>query len=124
MMYHRGRRLQSGRGLGSIFGGLMRGLLPVAKTAINTVGRMARTNTGKVVGRALKDAALKGTLDILEGRKVGETAKQHLKQATKDIVTQAAAINERKRRKGSKPRMNKKPRRQARKPPRSTSPMF
>lgn len=117
-MYHRGRRIQAGRGLGSIFGGLMRGLLPAAKAAVHTIGRVAKSNTGKAVGRALKDAALKGTLDVLEGGKVGDTAKRRLKQATKEIVKEAVHVNERKR-KGSRPRYRTK-----RKAPRSQSPMF
>lgn len=125
MMYHRGHRIQAGQGLGSIFRSVMRGLIPVAKATAQTVGRVAKSRTGKAVGRALKEAALNTTLDVIEGEKVGASAQQRLKKATKDLVQHAVKVNERKRKRTRPAPPVQTPKRRRRPPPkRSKSPLF
>ncbi len=90
MNFHRGAPIQQGAGLGSIFSGLFRTLVPVAKTAAKTVGKIAKSKGVRSAGRYLKKeatrAALDSALEALEGKKVGTAAKRRLKTATKNIL--------------------------------------
>ena len=90
MNYHRGPRWQQGAGIGSLFSGIFRGLMPVAKSAISTIGKVAKSNVVKSAGRTLKKAALETALDALDNKPVGERAKQRLKTATRSILLNAA----------------------------------
>ena len=94
MNYHRGVRWQQGSGIGSLFSGIFRGLMPVAKSAIKGIGRIVKSDAVKAAGRTLKKeatkAAVETAIDALEGRPVGTRAKERLKTATKGILLQAA----------------------------------
>ena len=90
MNYHRGPRWQQGAGIGSLFSGIFRGLMPVAKSAISTIGKVARSNVVKSAGRTLKKAAIETALDALDNKPVKEGAKQRLKTATRRILLNAA----------------------------------
>ena len=106
MRYHRGPVIQQGAGLGSIFSGLIRTLVPVAKGAVKSIGLIVKSDGAKSVGRYLKKkatrAAIDTALEALEGRPVGKAAKNRLKTATKNILLsgrQAVAAKSNKRRK-------------------------
>ena len=94
MNYHSGLRWQPGSGIGSLFSGIFRGLMPVAKSTIKTIGRVARSAPVKSVGKALKKevtkAAVETAIEALEGQPVGRKAKQRLKSATRGILLNAA----------------------------------
>ena len=90
MNYHRGPRWQQGAGIGSLFSGIFRRLMPVAKSAISTIGKVAKSNVVKSAGRTLKNAALETALDALDNKPVGQRAKQRLKTATRSILLNAA----------------------------------
>ena len=94
MNYHRGVRWQQGSGIGSLFSGIFRGLMPVAKSAIKGLGRIVKSDAVKSAGRTLKKeatkAAVETALDVMDGRPVGARAKERLKTATKGILLQAA----------------------------------
>ena len=112
MRYHRGPVVQQGAGLGSIFSGLIRTLAPVARIAIKSIGRIARSKGGKSVGRYLKKeatrAAIDTALDALDGKPVGKAAKNRLKSATKNILLSGRQANAAKSSKSSKPRKVKR----------------
>ena len=90
MNFHRGAPIQQGAGLGSIFSGLFRTLMPVAKTAVKTVGKIAKSDGVRSAGRYLKKeatrAAIDTALEALNGKQVGVAAKKRLKNATKNIL--------------------------------------
>ena len=94
MNYHSGLRWQRGSGIGSLFSGIFRGLMPVARSAVKTIGRVARSTPIRSAGRALKKeatkAAVETALEALEGQPVGRKAKQRLKSATRGILLNAA----------------------------------
>ena len=93
MNYHSGLRWQRGSGIGSLFSGIFRGLMPVARSAVKTIGRVARSAPIRSAGRALKKeatkAAVETALEALEGQPVGRKAKQCLKSATRGILLNA-----------------------------------
>ena len=97
MNYHRGPPWQRGAGIGSLFSGIFRGLMPVAKSAIKSIGKVAKSEAVKSAGRTLKKqatkAAVETALDALEGRPVGTRAKNRLKDATRSILLNAAKQN-------------------------------
>ncbi len=94
MNYHSGLHWQRGSGIGSLFSGIFRGLMPVAKSTIKTIGRVAKSAPIKSVGKALKKeatrAAVETAIEALEGQPVGRKAKQRLKSATRGILLNAA----------------------------------
>ena len=94
MNYLSGLRWQRGSGIGSLFSGIFRGLMPAAKSTIKTIGRVARSAPVKCVGKALKKevtkAAVETAIEALEGQPVGQKAKQRLKSATRGILLNAA----------------------------------
>ena len=94
MNYHSGLQWQRGSGIGSLFSGIFRGLMPVAKSTIKTIGRVAKSAPIKSVGKALKKeatrAAVETAIEALEGQPVGRKAKQRLKSATRGILLNAA----------------------------------
>ena len=90
MRYHRGPSIQVGAGLGSIFSSLFRSLVPVAKGAAKTIGKIAKNEGVRSAGRYLKKevgrAAVDTALEALDGKAVGAAAKKRLKSATRNIL--------------------------------------
>ena len=82
--------MQAEAGLGSIFSSLFRSLVPVAKGAAKTIGKIARSEGVRSAGRYLKKeagrAAIDTALEALDGRTVGAAAKKRLKSATRNIL--------------------------------------
>ena len=131
MLYHRGRRLQSGQGfgIGGIFGGLLRSIMPVAKTVAKVATKAARSGLGRKVGRELKSAALQSTLNLLDGDQGSNVSpKQRFKDATKNILKAAAASPKSKRKTRDRPYHSRRrrggPRAGSYRYSRSRSPMF
>ena len=93
MNYHRRLRWQRGSGIGSLFSGIFRGLMPVANSTIKTIGHVARSAPVKSVGQALKKevtkVAVETAIEALEGQPVGRKPKQRLKSATRGILLNA-----------------------------------
>ena len=94
MNYHSGLRWQRGSGIGSLYSRIFRGLMPVARSGVKTIGRVARSAPIRSAGKALKKeatkAAVETALEALEGQPVGRKAKQRLKSATRGILLNAA----------------------------------
>lgn len=107
-LIHRGRRVQSGRGLGSIFKSVFKMLIPAAKAAIKSP--IAR-NILKAAKSAGKDAALSLASDAVAGRNMGESLDRNLQDAretigmslkpTKPVATRQRASKKKQRNKSS-----------------------
>lgn len=69
--YHVGPRYQSGTGWGSLFSTVIKGLTPIAKSAIGFGKRAARSAIGREVKKAvtdtIKDAAISTLASAVEG---------------------------------------------------------
>lgn len=119
MRYHRGPPIQHGAGLGSIFSGLWRTLVPVAKSAVKTIGNIATSpgakSLGKVIKNQVKQAAVETALDALDGKSAGSSAKNRLKSATRNILHATQYTEPTRKRsdrgKGKRPRVKAKRRR-------------
>lgn len=103
MNYHVGARYQRGRGIGSIFSGLMRGFAPIARMGLNFGKRVVNSDLAKnIAGQALdsgKKIALNMAADLLEGRNIKDSAQMQLDEAKKNIATTLRGGGCRKRRK-------------------------
>ena len=78
-------------GLGTIFSTIYRGLLPLAKGAVELGVRGAKSGVGKKVLRAAKRSALDAGLDItneaLRGENIGRAVKSRLSTVGNDFVS-------------------------------------
>ena len=76
--FSHGGRFQRGRGIGGLLR-LAKGLL---KPVIQTIGKAAKANTGKAVGRALKNQAIESATnlatDILSGNSLKEDVEREV----------------------------------------------
>lgn len=90
MNFHSGIRYQRGRGLGSLFSGLMRGFAPLARMGLQAGKRLINSDIVKNVGRTALDHGKKALVgmaaDLIEGKNVKETAQAQLNEARKDIA--------------------------------------
>ena len=68
-----GARIQRGHGLGSIFGGLFRSVLPLLKSLGMTVGKQALRTGAQMAG------------DVLGGQNIKESAKSRLRAAGSEL---------------------------------------
>ena len=88
--YHRGLKLQSGHGLGSLFASLFkagaRALPSIAKTATKTVAKAANSRLGRELGDVLIDAGTNAAVNALQGKDVMEGVDQSIDQAKSKIV--------------------------------------
>ena len=81
--YHSGRKLQLGRGIGSLFASITRSLLPMGKKILtsNTTKALAKS-----VGKTLKEAAVDTAIDVLEGKSPKEAAQRSLERTKRKIA--------------------------------------
>lgn len=90
MNFHSGVRLQRGRGIGSLFSGLIKGFAPIARMGIQAGKRLLNSDFAKNIGRSaleggktiLKDVAA----DLIEGGNVEDNAQKNLQDARKKIA--------------------------------------
>jgi hypothetical protein len=105
MNYHSGLRFQRGRGLGAIFGGLMRGFAPLARLGLNAGKRLLQSDVVKNIGSTLaetgRQAVTNIAADLLEGKNVGQTAQEELDNARRKIASTLRGSGYRKKRKKS-----------------------
>lgn len=104
MNFHSGLRYQRGRGLGSLFSGLMRGFAPLARMGLQAGKKLINSDIVKNVGRNVLDHGKKALIgmaaDLIEGKNVKENAQAQLNEARKDIAnTLRGSGRHRKRRK-------------------------
>ena len=87
MIYHKGKLLQKGYGLGGIFSGLIRRFLPAVKLMGSKILSSPIT---KSIGESAKESAAKAGLklaqDILSGENVKESVKKGLGTIKGDVL--------------------------------------
>ena len=76
-----GERFQGGRGIG----GLLRLAKGLFKPVIESIGRAMRSNTGKVLGNALKDQAIHTAKNLATDVLIGNPLKEGVKREVNNI---------------------------------------
>ena len=108
MSYHMGLRQQRGRGLGSIFAGLIRGFAPLARKGLQfgkqILGSSLVKNVANTALESGKKAAINLAADLLEGKNIKNTAQNELDEAKNKIASTLRGQGPRKR----KRKLNKK----------------
>jgi hypothetical protein len=91
LTYHTGLRFQQGRGFGSFFGAILRGLKPIAKMGLNAGKRFLNSDFAKKLGNTAievgKNAATNIAVDLLEGKNLKDSAQEQLEDAKNKIAT-------------------------------------
>jgi hypothetical protein len=105
MNYHSGLRYQRGRGLGALFGGLLRGFAPLARLGLNAGKKLLQSNVVKNIGTTLLDSGKQAltniAADYLEGKDTSLTAQDELDQAKKRIASTLRGSGDRGKRRKS-----------------------
>jgi hypothetical protein len=104
--FHSGVRFQQGRGLGSIFGSIFRGLKPLAKMGLAAGKRFIKSDFAKSIGNTALDigktAATNMAVDLLEGKKLSDSAQEQLDEAKSKIASKLKGGCAKKRKKTKK----------------------
>jgi hypothetical protein len=91
MNFHAGARYQRGRGLGSIFGGLMRGFMPVLSKGLAIGKKIIGSDIAKNIGGTILESGTRAAknlaADLLEGKDVRMSAQDELNEAKKKIAS-------------------------------------
>jgi exonuclease VII small subunit len=105
MSYHSGLRYQRGRGLGALFGGLIRGFAPIARLGLQAGKSLLKSNVVQNIGRSLLDSGKQAltnvAADFLEGKDIKQTAQEELDEAKRKIASTLRGSGHRKKRKKS-----------------------
>lgn len=103
---HRGLRFQRGRGIGSLFSGLFRTLKPLAKMGLQAGKKFLASSTGQQLKETVKDVGksmLKNVAaDVLEGKNIGESAKEQIQDVKTKIAQSLRGSGKKRRRKNIK----------------------
>jgi hypothetical protein len=106
MNYHVGLRQQRGRGIGSIFSGLIRGFAPIARKGLQFGKQILGSSLVKNIANSAlesgKKAAINIAADLLEGKNVKNTAQKELDEAKNKIASTLRGQGPRKRKLKSK----------------------
>lgn len=90
MHFHSGPRFQRGRGIGSIFSGLMRAFRPIATMGLNAGKKFLKSDLAKNIGSTVtqmgSDALRNVAVDVLEGKSLKDSAKDQLEMAKNKIA--------------------------------------
>lgn len=104
MLIHRGERFQSGRGIGSLFSGIIRGLKPLFSMGLSAGKKLLTSDTAKKIGSTMldmgKDAAKNLAVDLLEGKNLDESLNKEIQSAKAKIASKIKGAG-RKRKKSS-----------------------
>jgi hypothetical protein len=91
MNFHVGARYQRGRGIGALFGGLMRGFMPVLSRGLALGKKVLSSDLAKNIGNTLLESGTRAaktlTADLLEGKDVALSAQEELNEAKKKIAS-------------------------------------
>jgi hypothetical protein len=89
MRFHQGLDIQRGRGFGSLFSGLIRSFIPIAKAGLNAGKRVLQSDYIKnLSSKALdvgKDMVKNIASDVLSGESFKKSASNEINQAKKKI---------------------------------------
>ena len=96
LRFRGGERLQRGRGIG----GLLRLVKSVFSLLVKTVATVAKSNTGKAIGNALKEQAISSainlTVDVIQSNNLKESLKNELKSGRETLGSAIKGIWKRK----------------------------
>lgn len=91
MLFHKGERFQSGRGLGALFSGLFRTLKPLFSIGLSAGKKALQSQAAKTIGSAAldigKNAAKNLAADLLEGKDMSESLNKELESAKSTIAS-------------------------------------
>lgn len=100
IQFYGGERIQKGRGIGGLLRLLKSVFMPAVKSVGKTVLRAAKSDTGKIIGHALKEQAIESGINLatsaLRGENLKNTAEAEL-QASKDTAAKTLDKIQRKR---------------------------
>ena len=89
IQFYGGERIQKGRGIGGLLRLLKSVFMPAVKSVGKTVLRAAKSDTGKMIGRALKEQAIESGINLatsdLRGENLKDAAETEL-QTSKDTA--------------------------------------
>lgn len=110
--FYVGPRNQKGRGIGSLFSGLLRTLSPLAKPLANFAKNAFKSFTGSDFAKNLantaldtgKDFAKNMAADLLEGKDVGQTARNQLENAKSRIAQTIRGSGRKRKKKKNEPK--------------------
>lgn len=107
MNFHAGARYQRGRGLGALFGGLLRGFAPLAKLGLSAGKRFINSDLVKNIGSTLADSGRKAATniaaDFLEGRNVAQTAQEELAETRRKLAGTLRGSGKKRKKKSCQP---------------------
>lgn len=105
MLLHRGDRYQAGRGIGSIFSFLFRGLKPLVSMGLKAGKKVLTSDLAKQVGSTAMDigkSTLKNVVaDVIEGTSPNDSLNKGLETAKSSIANQIRGSGRKRRRKRS-----------------------
>ena len=87
--FSHGGRFQRGRGIG----GLLRLAKGLFKPAIQTIGKAAKSNTGKAIGRALKNQAIESAINLATDVLSGNSLKEGVESEVNNIKDRVVKSN-------------------------------
>ena len=85
-----GNLLQKGRGIGGLLRAASSLFKPFFKTVGNTALKVARSNTGKAIGKALKEQAISSAQNIAVDTLRGENIKDSLRNEASNVRKRVA----------------------------------
>ena len=100
IQFYGGERIQKGRGIGGLLRLLKSVFMPAVKTVGKSVMKAAKSNTGKLIGNALKEQAIESGINLttsaLRGENLKKAAETEL-QASKQTAAKTLERIQRKR---------------------------
>ena len=90
LRFRGGERLQRGRGIGGLLRLLKSVFSPLVKSAGKTIVKAARSNTGKMIGNALKEQAIDSAVKLGDDAMRGEDMDVSLQNEMEHVKRKAA----------------------------------
>ena len=100
IQFYGGERIQKGRGIGGLLRLLKSVFMPAVKSVGKTVLRAAKSDTGKMIGHALKEQAIESGVNLATSALRGENLKNVVEtefQTSKDTAAKTLERIQRKR---------------------------
>ena len=90
-MYNEKLNAPKGVGVGSLFSGLIREIIPVSKSTIKNLNKVMDNNSMKLIGKTLQkeatNMAVNDTLNYLNQKKIKKSKRKQLKKVAKNILS-------------------------------------
>ena len=107
LKFRGGELYQRGRGIGGFFRAIGNAFKPLIRTAGSTIVRAANSQSGRVLGKALKEQALTSvanlSADVLRGNDLGESFNNELASGRKNIANTIENVTKKKNKRRSEP---------------------